>query len=338
MKRIAYILILLLIFVVAGCGKQRFFKIKGEITGLGPRTVTMFYYSSGGLQCVSANGDGSGGFELRGESVNPTLVVVALGDGTVLANLVAQNGNNISLQGDIDHPMAIEVKGSGVSSEIAEWQKEHESVLSANNDAAVNAAVKSFVESNKGSMAAAAILVTHFRTPGYETLADSLMSIIKTDGRPGGVVQNFSAVLARQLSSKTLASVKPMLLNTPDTSCYFMPTAHRLSLLAFLPEVTACRDSIVPRLADLRDKYDEKQFEMVEISSALDSARWRESIRTDSAKWKQTWAPASMSGASVRALSVPRVPYFIVADSAGNQLLRTHSVKLASSLVLDILK
>lgn len=330
---------MLCVLVTSGCSKQRFFKIKGEITGLGAQTVSMLYYSGGGLQRVTAYGDGAGAFEIHGESGNPTLAVLTLGDGTLLANLVVQNGNNISLKGDINRPMAIEVKGSGVSSDIAKWQAQNEDALVAGDAAAINAAVKRYVEENKGNLAATAILVTHFRTPGYETLADSLMTIIKTDARPGAVVQNFSSVLARQLSSKTLAAVKPMLLSAAtDSAYYFVPTAHTVSLLAFMPENRVCRDSITPLLAALKNKYPGKKFEIIEISSALDSVSWRRSISGDSAKWVQTWAPASVSGPAVRALAVPRVPYFIVADSAGNQLLRTHSVGMADKLVREKLR
>lgn len=339
MNRLISALALLLLLVTSGCSKQRFFKIKGEITGLGAQTVSMLYYAGGGLQRATVYGDGAGGFEIRGESANPTLAVLTLGDGTVLANLVVENGNNLSLKGSLEHPMAIAVKGSGVSSDIAKWQAQNEMLLQSGDAAAINACVKEFVEQNKGSLAATAVLVTHFRIPGNEILADSLMTIIKPDSRPGAVVQNFSSVLAHQISSKTLATVKPMLLSTvTDSAYYFVPTSHTVSLISFLPDKRLCRDSIVPLLRSLRSRYSGKKLVIIEISSSLDSTQWRRSVSADSAKWVQSWAPASVSGAAVRALSVPQVPYFIVTDSAGNQLLRTHSVSIADKLVREKLK
>lgn len=339
MKHITYILALLLVMVVAGCSKQRYFKVKGEIEGLGAQTVTMLYYSNGGLQRVSAYGDGTGAFEIRGESANPTLAVVELANGTVIANLVAQNGNNITLEGVMSEPMSIEVKGSKPSSEIAKWQKENAAMLLSGDAEGINQAVKSFVEGHKESIAATALLVTHFRSAGYEHLADSLFTLIDPEARPGSVVQNFSSVLATQLSSKTLATVKPMLLFCPgDTTFYFVPSAQRLALLAFVPETRSCRDSVVPVLASIRDKYPLRRLEVVEFSRTTDSVKWRNCIIPDSASWHQTWAPASVTAPAVRSLCVPRVPYFIVADSAGTQVLRTHSVSMATEYINSVLK
>lgn len=339
MKSVIYFLTALLAVVSCGCSKQRYFKVKGEIEGLGSQTVTMLYYSAGGLQRTTAHGDGTGAFELHGESAIPTLAVVSLSDGTVIANLVAENGNNITLEGELNHPMDIKVKGSGPSSAIAKWQKENAEILASGNAGAINQAVKRFVESNKGSIASTAIVVTHFRVAGYETLADSLMTIIDTDARPGSVVQNFSSVLATQLSSKTLATVKPMLLfSATDTTFYFVPSAQKISLLAFVPELRSCRDSIVPQLAALKLKYKDRRFDVVEFASGLDSLQWRNSIKPDSASWHQVWAPASVSAPAVRNLAVPRIPYFIVVDSAGNQVLRTHSISAANDAVRRSLK
>lgn len=339
MKSVIYFLAALLAVVGCGCSKQRYFKVKGEIEGLGSQTVTMLYYAAGGLQRTTAHGDGTGAFELQGESAVPTLAVVELADGTVLANLVAQNGNNITLEGETGNPMDIKVKGSGPSSAIAKWQNENAAILASGNAAAINQAVKRFVENNKGNIASTAILVTHFRADGYETMADSLMTIINPDVRPGSVVQNFSSVLATQLSSKTLATVKPMLLfSATDTTFYFVPSAQKISLLAFVPELRNCRDSIVPQLAALKLKYGDRRFDVVEFASGLDSLQWRNSIKPDSASWHQVWAPGSVSAPAVRSLTVPRVPYFIVVDSAGNQLLRTHSISAANDAVRKALK
>lgn len=339
MKSVIYFLAALFAVVTSGCSDQRYFKVKGEIEGLGAQTVTMIYYSAGGLQRVTAHGDGTGAFELHGDSKTPTLAVVELSDGRVLANLVAKNGNNITLTGDLDNLMDIKVKGSGPSSDIAEWQKENAEVLASGNAGAINQAVKRFVESNKGNIASTAIVVTYFRTAGYEILADSLMTIIDNDMRPGSVVQNFRSVLATQLSAKTLATIKPMILFTAtDSTFYYVPSAQKISLLAFVPELRSCRDSIVPQLAALKLKYANKRFDIMEFTSSLDSLQWRNSIKPDSASWHQTWAPGSVSAPAVRNFAVPRVPYFIVADSAGNQLVRTHSISVASAVVNNALK
>lgn len=341
MKRLYYMLLAALLAVLSvSCSKKRYFEIKGELEGLGAQSVTAFYYSAGGVQRVSVPADGNGKFELRGQSGQPTMVIMSLSDGSPMAVLVAKDGDQIKLEGSMDDIMRIKVKGSGVSSDIANWRAENKELLSSGNAALINASVAEYVGAHKSDISSAAILVSCFSTPGYEIMADSLMGLIAPEARPGTVIQNFSAVLASQLSVRAREEVKPMMLNCfPDTFSYYAPSAHKVSLLAFVPENRSVRDSVIPRLKELCAGYGgDRKLEIVEFASTPDSAVWRQSVRSDSASWVQAWTPGSLVSSSVRSLSVPRIPYFIVVDSVGAQILRTHAVSAAVKKVRELVE
>lgn len=336
MKQILHILAatVAVLLVSVSCAEKKQFEITGEIEGLGARTVTMLYYGSGGVQRVSLPADGTGRFRLQGHSPQPSMAVILLSDGTPLATVVCRNGDELSLSGSIEKPLDIKVKGNDVSSAISKWQADNALLLSGGDATAINSAVGEYISAHKSDMASTAILVSHFRVPGFETRADSLMRLIEPQARPGALVQNFSSVLATQLSARALDNIRPMILYLGnDTTYYYVPSSQSISVFAFVSENKASRDSIVPQLAALSEKYGKRRLGIVEINTAPDSLQWRNSIAADTALWVQSWAPGSVSAPAVRSLAVPRIPYFIVSDSTGAQLLRTHSVGAASEFV-----
>lgn len=57
-----------------------------------------------------------------------------------------------------------------------------------------------------------------------------------------------------------------------------------------------------------------------------------------SAIWLQTWAPGSVASTNIGKLSIPRLPYFIVADSTGAQIYRGPSISTAENTISGKLK
>ena len=338
MKSYISIIAIIMAALLTGCGKSEKFSIRGEITGIGSQTVTVTYYANGGLQRLSAPAE-AGAFRLQGISAQPTLASVTLSDGTPIATLVVKNGDKIKLRANIDDPLALDVSGSSPSSKIAEWMRDNAPALHTRDAEAINRSIAEFVTANPHNIAATAILVTEFRTEGYEQLADSLFTLISPAVRPTAVVQNFNTILASQLSNATRADLAPMnLYGRGDSMVRYNPRNQSVSMLYFISDRRAARDSVIPRIRHLTSLYPHRRFRPVEISTAPDSAAWTRSIQPDSATWSQTWAPGSVAFTAVQKLAVPRLPFFIVADSTGSQLYRGSSVSQAEAVITDRLK
>lgn len=315
-----------------GCSQADHFKVGGLMEGAGVQTVTLTYYAEGGIkQTVGQSVNGK--FLLQGKSAVPTLCIVALSDGTPVATLIASNGDKIEVRTSLENPAALKVKGSGQSSKIADWLNENAELLARGDAAAINASIAEFIDDHRSDMASTALLVTQFRTDGFETMADSLLSLIDISARPAPVVQNFSAVLSSQLNRSAGSAVMPMTLYIRSDSTYFLtPAQHSVTLLAFTEPVGG-RDTVTTVLRELRGRYSDRRCGIVEISAAVDSSTWKQATARDSATWKQAWAPGTVASSTIGKLSVPRIPYFIVADSTGTQLYRGGSVSAAHRLI-----
>lgn len=328
-----FLIILGISLLLPGCGKKHDFIIQGQIEGIGMRTVTATYYSGGGLKRVSTMAMDNK-FALKGEAPRPTLVTLALSDGTPLATLIAENGDKLTVTGDLAAPLAIKSEGNSESEDISEWVNDNASVIQSRNAEAINKAVAEWVGKHRSSKASTALMVTYFQTPGYERLADSLMTLLSSGARAPEVVQNFTGVLSSQLGEAASMEVPGLYLyDSTDSVINFNPHQSKALLLCFMNDSRTARDSVGAQIRRLMASYPDARFKAVEISTAADSASWRNSIAGDSATWRLTWAPGTIASASIRKLAIPRMPFFIVADSAGTQIYRGASITAAAAVI-----
>lgn len=338
MKTIYSFLTIIAAIILSACSKSESFSVGGVIEGAGMQTVNMTYYAAGGIKRVSQTAV-EGRFAMRGNSATPTLCLIEMSDGTPLATVIAENGDKIELKASLESPLLTEVKGNRSSSKLAKWTKENAELLTSGNQDAINRAIAEFVGKNRSDMASTALVTTRFQTPGYESMADSLLTLISTSARPAAIVQNFSAVLATQLNRNAGTAVVPMTFYTRNDSTYFYtPGGHSLSLLAFLSSESAGRDTITSRMRSLRQRYTPRRCDVIEVSLAPDSASWKQSTARDTASWRQAWGPGSIAGSTLTKLSVPRYPFFIVADSTGSQIYRGSSISAAERIITSRLK
>ncbi|MCC8071252.1 MAG: DUF4369 domain-containing protein [Bacteroidales bacterium] len=323
---------------LASCGDDENFRIQGEVAGGGGQMIDFIYYARGAMQRVSVPAEG-GKFILQGQSSSPTLGFLYLSGSTPLATIVVENGDNIECKLSAEDPLAAEVKGNKTSSAVADFLHENADAIRKGDVEAVNQAIAKYVGSHPKSMASTVLMVTRFSSEGYEKMADSLMSLIPLKARPTAVVQGFNTVMASLLSTEANAELQSMgLYDRRDTIIRYMPRQQSLALFAFVGPERSQRDTIVPSLRALSDTFPKRRLKVMEISTALDSARWRQSVDGDSASWVQAWTPGSVASSAFRKMAVPRVPFFIVADSTGSQIYRGGSIEKAKSLINRRLK
>ena len=186
------ILSLAIAIAAIACGKKDNFVVRGQFTDGGARTVVATYFADGGLKRITAPMTDDQ-FTLVGASAQPTLLTVALSDGTLLATLIVQNGDKIKLSGHIDDPSQLKASGNTPSSDIARWCADNAPLLNTSDPDSINASIARFVADHPSSLASTALLVAYFRTQDHELLADSLFSLITPEARPAPVVQNLNA-------------------------------------------------------------------------------------------------------------------------------------------------
>lgn len=327
-------LVMVAAWCVAACGSSDDFVVRGQLEGIDAQMVTLTYFDRGGLQTINAQSL-SGKFSLRGVASRPSLGVLTLSDGTWLATLIVQNGEEINVEVNPDNPYAAKVSGSGASQEIGRWLNDNADALMKRDAAAVNAAVSKYVTSNPGRLSSTAILVSYFNCEGNEAAADSLFSLLTPQARPSEVVQGFNSVITAQLADAAHAPLQMMsLYELCDSLILFTPARASMSLLCFTTDDRAQLDSVRGHLRRLSREHQRKQLQLAELNTAPDSATWRRSFGGDTTgRFYRTWLPGSVAAPAVRKLAIPRMPYFVVVDSTGAQLYRGASIIAAESVI-----
>lgn len=335
-KILAIISSLILLTTVYACGGEEGFIIKCEIEGLGTHGLEMVYATRDGLSKASFH-PVDGKVELKGQSVQPTLVEVFTIDGELLFSCVAQNGDEMKLKMKLGQPGSLVMTGQDASRDFTAFVAQHDSLLRAGSDAQVNQLIADWVRANPANMASTLLMVTKYRTDGYELEADSLMSDIAPQARPALLSASYASTVGTQVTPSVTADLKVMTLRIGldsmghDTLIRFVPSRQSYTLLAFTDERKP--DTLTKRMRDLRKDHPKRRLNIIELSLSPDSTLWRSQIMNDSMNWWQAWLPGSAAAREIRQLAVPHTPYYIVADSNGKQLYRGKSLLQADTMI-----
>ena len=335
MRYLPIIMVVLLFFAV-GCGEKEEFVINCEVSGLESRGVEMFYTTSQGLQRASFH-PVDGKVELKGVAASPVMVEVFTLDNKRLFACIVSNGDELTVKVDPSNPGSIENKSNEASEQYAAFMAANAKTLGGNDREAVNSLVASEVRANPKNLASAMILATCFDAEGHELQADSLIDILSSDPAMIKVMGSFVNLVRDQVVPSARGNLKPITFHTArDTVAIYAPSNQSYSLIAFVGQNKG--DSVKRVLRRLHKKLPAKRFKVLEIAMTGDSLSWSASIKGDSAKWMQAWAPGGAAHAALRPYRIGRLPYFIVADSLGRQLYRGTAVSVAEDSVERHLK
>lgn len=339
MRHLHSILISLILVVFTSCGNNEEFLINCKIRGLGSKGVEMTY-TTRGVQRVGFH-PVDGKVTLRGVSDKPVLVEVSTIDNQLLFTCVAQNGDNLDVELDLDKPTSLKISGNDASEEYSRFIVDNDSLLRSNDVAGINRLIAAEVRRNPDRISSAMLLATRFQARDYELEADSLVNTLKPDARPTGVMGTFASLVGEQVSSSVGSPVRAMTINCgyqnkQDTTMRYWASNQSYSMLV----VTGYHrgDSIGNMLQELCDSLPDRRFKAFEIAVTGDSAMWKSAVRNDSTKWVKAWVPGGTASNEVRSLTVSSIPYFVVADSTGRQIYRGRSLSAANDTVRNRLE
>lgn len=339
MRHLHSILISLLLVVFASCGNNEEFLINCKIRGLGSKGVEMTY-TTRGVQRVGFH-PVDGKVALRGVSDKPVLVEVSTIDNRLLFTCVAQNGDNLDVELDLDKPTSLKISGNDASEEYSRFIVDNDSLFQSDDVAGINRLIAAEVRRHPDRISSAMLLATRFQARDYELEADSLINTLKPDARPSGVMGAFASLVGEQVSSSVGSPVRAMTINCgyqnkQDTTMRYWASNQSYSMLV----VTGYHrgDSIGKTLRELCDSLPDRRFKAFEIAVTGDSAMWKIAVRNDSTKWVKAWVPGGTASNEVRSLTVSSIPYFVVADSTGRQIYRGRSLSAANDTVRNRLE
>ena len=329
MKRIAIATIGLLIILLSGCSKPEQFTLSGELTNLRDRGVNAIYYDGSSIQSQPLRLAEGARYKMQGYAPRPVLVTLMLTDGTVAGNIIIKNGYNVKLKTDADAPWLGEVTGSKTTAALYAFMAEH----GADDTEAHNQAIADYVGAHPGGTESTVLVTNFFHTPDNEVRADSLLRSIKAEARPQTLNAGYQQLLGQQLSADASTQLSSMTFIDKDGKpIRLTPSFYSYSLLAFVEDNRKQIEQLASEIESLPERS-ERRFHVFELSTAADSARWAMTLSTDSVDRDRIWVPAVLTDSRIQKLRIPSVPFYIVADSLGNQLIRTRSLDKAMSVV-----
>lgn len=337
MKHITAKACLLALSIFAGaCGDEERFRLSGSIEGAPSMNLVVSYHNGEAYKrTITAAREGS--FEVFGSAPSGAVIEIRDYDHRLLGRTYAVDGEDIELKLSRRSPNAIEASGSVAASEWADFLRANADSLDAGGRAA-NAAVAAFVGAHSQSIVSTLLLISEFDASVDPAGADSLMQLIAPSARPSALTEAFNYQLSRMVAENATTRILPFrYLDRRDSLRTLRPGDAQFTLLAVDNNRSGRADSIVPLLRRLRRAHQASQLAIVEFSVDADTIEWKRNTRTDTAVWHQGWGAAGLAARGIDRLGLPSVPFFVVCDSAGTQLLRTRSASKVRDYVTQLL-
>lgn len=333
-----YLAVAVVAAIAVACGRSTEFTASVTVEGLGAEEVEVYYFSGPtGLQRVTARADEQGRFSFKGSSASPTLVEIYRSSGEPLICFMAANGDKIKASMIMNEPGSIRLRGNDANVALSDFIKENSRLMAPGKRDSLNAAITAGVVANPGDLGSTLILMTLVNTRDDAALADSLFNIIAPEARPASLVGAYQALLSASAESRRASRLMPFsAIGSNDSLQGYVPASQSYALLAFTGGAKG--DSVTRALRRLNADYKRSRLLVMEVAVWGDSAQWRHEIKRDSARWRQTWVAGGPGSPAIERAAITRLPYFIVADSMGRQLLRTPSIKAAAAKVDSLLK
>lgn len=315
--------------LASACDDNPGFRISGTVDGLGTRHISLIYAADGELHTVTTTAI-DGKFSFEGMSRDYTIAELAGPQGRIFSHILVRNGDNIKCNLDIDDPYKLELSGTSAVKQWSRFLTGNREVLTDGTPEMVNDLVEKYVADNPGNVLSSLMLLTLYDARDNESKASKLFASLSPDARPDKLVMSYRLLLSQQNNATINTKVKTLTFkNDKDSVMRFVPLRSSYSLLCFAPDAKITPDTMKRTIFPAFERYPRKRLRVVEISCAQDSAQWRHSVDRDSVDWIRTWIPAGPASPMLYDLSIPSLPYYILADSTGNQVYRGTSAKAA---------
>lgn len=332
MKRIIPFLFLLL--VLAACSADDQFRVNGSIEGKPTMNLRAGYYADGKYKTV-ITAVREGEFEFFGDAGQPSILEITDYDYRPIARLYVRNGQTYEIGLEQGKPYSVKASGNAENERWSAFLRENAEALAARKG---NSLIESYIAGHPADVVSTLLLLTEYDASGRPFMADSLLASIDPDARPAFLTDGYGFMAQRVSHAVASADVLPLrYIDTRDSLMNFNPASQPYSLIALSLRESARRDSVVKTLRSLSRKYTPRRLGILDFSLDADTMVWKRGIRADSASWKQGWVPGGVAGMTIDALGAPALPYLIVCDSTGRQLLRTPYAGVAEKYLNSLL-
>jgi len=324
-------LAVLLVALFYGCSSSDSFKIKGNIIGNPDMNISITYHADEAVRSMVTVAR-KGQFEAECAAHEPVLVSLTDGNGKLIGLVYATPGDNITCTIDRNNPFRISAQGNPLTERWSIVADSLAEELLNDSPLEINTLVENYIASNPRDEISALLFAQCYDASISPTRADSVLRSIAPEAQNSVFLDSYVTQSRIFADSASLAPIRSLTLRTATDSAYRFNTNHRqLNFIAISGDRYDWRHDSV-RMA-LRRQFANPRVQVLSLSVASDTFIWKRIVRQDSVKCIQAWAPGGELAPQICHLAIPTLPFFIITDSLGNQLLRTPSVAVAEDFL-----
>ena len=334
MRRLPLILCFLM-FLMAGCGDEDHFRVKGTVDGNATLNIRVGYYSGGAYRSLLTAAR-EGQFEFAGSAPEGAVVNLYDHEYRLIGIFYGCNGTDYELGIVRSNPFLMTVKADGRGAEISDRFSGFITSVADSLRSRPNGVIEDYVTTHTGDLISTLLMTNLYDASADPLMADSLLESIEPSARPSALTGAFTDQLRRIVSA----------FPPPDTIDYRTTGGGRdtfyfrespVTLFVADTRHSERNSKITPVLKSLTRRYPSSKLSVMEISLDNDTMEWKRSIAQDTAKWIQTWTPGAFGGPLAANLGVDDVPFFVVVDSAGTVLYRGNAINRANEIIIKSL-
>lgn len=322
--------------ILFGCTNSEQFRVNGTIEGKPTMNMRIGYYADGvyNTMIIAAR---EGEFEFFGSSRQPTVVEILDYDYRPMGRVYIGNGQTVDCKLVRGNPFAIEATGNDITERWSEFLRANSDTLKMGGNHA-NAVIDRYIRNNPDNIISTLLLTTNYDSSSDPAEADSLLSVISPQARPSSLTESYNFILQRLVTETASAEVLPFkYISLSDSIRTFRPSAATYSVLCF-DNGKNTRAAMKPSLERLWKKGKGGKLGILDMTTEAEKSSWQFESKRDSVSWPVGWTPGALSTLGIDRLAIPTVPFFVVCDSTGRQLLRTRSQERMEQYTDSLLK
>ncbi|MDR0506313.1 MAG: redoxin domain-containing protein [Dysgonamonadaceae bacterium] len=270
-------------------------------------------------------------YKASSDSVIPILIYME--KQSIWMTIWAQNGDDIKIEGDVNCPELIAVKGNEINNLLTEFKSKNHSIIqercdlvdekNPDNDARINdmeqflkEEAKSFIQKHPSSVASLVLIQDYLLSSGEQDSISPYLSMIEGYAKNDRLYKKLTAIVERYQRT-AIGNPAPdfSLISTNNDTLTLSNFKNKYLLLTFETSECDMCDEGYADLVAIRKKYSKKQLEMMTVVLNEDRSKWEKMTENKKNSWYQV---VEARTSEMRSLyNVTTVPYNYLIDEKG---------------------
>lgn len=317
-KILVRLVFIVMVAVLTGCSSGDF-TIQAQLDGVSERAVIIAYSGDQGVVTDRVTLEEGNSFTYRGSSDQYTLVNLWDLQGQLIAQLVAHNGDKMSVKSDGLQLPTTQVSGNEVTEQWMKFRKDNHQAYDSHDTAATDRLIEQYIDQHPDHLLSTVLLVADYSQLDGSKRMRQLLQGIHAEARPQRLVSSLEYLMERHHDMPE--RVTTLTLYRLGKGFEDLKVNEQATILLFWSRNDKARKDWVESMRAML-KQSEGKIQLADILVDPDTIQWSKTISNDSATWAHWWAPGGVMDPMLGGIPITRTPLFVVTDSTGRV---THS-------------